>query len=350
MKRRLVSLGLCAATAASLSMALGAADPALPSDPNPPTSAASPPGVPGAPGAPAALPALVGCSLPAMVDTLRGALKDGSPALQRYMKFLIKEAALAMPPEELSALFAGERDPGLVEALGVALATRASNTRDFSLLDPVIDRARAEADPKLRAAALGGMRGIASVEVLQQKRISYEDFMRDPSPEVRDAAVENLLHENSKIYFGHDRGVSEAAVKAASACSDPKTAAKLLSGTSMEQVGPDAVQTLVKELRSEHAEVRAAAAKALGGVPAASAGTAERALITHYPGETTTEVRAAMLEGIVHLRLGGAVPILESLRGIDSTLGPDIDAWLKALSMNLQEWSLVLREKQRIKP
>ncbi|EYF05250.1 HEAT repeat domain-containing protein [Chondromyces apiculatus] len=297
------------------------------------------------------LPERVDCALPAMVDSLRGALQQGSPALRRYMQLHIKEAALSFPAGELRALFAAERDPAMLEALGAALATKASHSEDLSLVDPILDRARSEADPRLRAASLAGMRGTASVEVLQKKGgVSYEDFIRDPSPEVRTAAVDNLLHENDKVHFGHDRGVSEAAIKAAAASPDPATAARLLTGTSMEQVGPEAVQTLVSQLASRSPELRAAAAKALGGVPAASADTAQRALVSRYPAESEHAVRAAILEGLVHLRLSGAAPTLQSLRSVDPTLALEIDAWLKVLAMHLQEWTLILREKQRLAP
>jgi hypothetical protein len=302
-------------------------------------------GEPGGKPAPEAAP----CSLPAMVEDLRAALKDGSPALKKYMKLLLKEAALSMPADELRAAFAAERDPGVLEALGGALATRLSNTRDLALAEPILDRARTDGDPALRAAALRGLRGIGSVEVMEKAgRVSYEDFVRDPSPEVRAAAAENLIHESAKVYFGHERSVSEAAVKTAAACPDPALAAKLLAETSMEQVGPEAVRTLVEKLGADNAELRAAAAKALGDVPAAQAEMAKRALVERYRVESAGGVRAAILEGIVHLGLAGARPTLEALRGVDAALAPEIDLWLKVLAMNLQEWSLILREKQRL--
>jgi hypothetical protein len=289
------------------------------------------------------------CSLPGMVEDLRAAMRDGSPALRKYMKLLLKEAALAMPAEELRAAFAAERDPGVLEALGAALATRSSNTRELALVEPILDRARRDADPALRAAALRGVRGIGSVEAMEKTGgVSYADFARDPSPEVRAAAADNLIHESAKVYFGHERAVSEAAVKAAAACPDPALAAKLLAETSMEQVGPEGARTLVEKLGAESAELRAAAARALGDVPAAQAETAKRALVERYRVEGALEVRAAILEGIAHLGLSAARPTLEALRGVDAALAKEIDAWLAALAMNLQEWSLTLREKKRI--
>jgi hypothetical protein len=325
MMRLTLQNGARALAAVSLVLLVGAADPEGPSPRN------------------------TECSLPVMIDDLRGALKDGSPALQKYMRVLLKEAALNMPVEELRAAFEAERDPKVLEALGVALATRASNATDPSIVKPVLDRARLDADPAARAAALKGMRGTGSVEMMEKNQgPSYADFARDPSPEVRQAAVENLIHEDSSVYFGHDRAVSEAAVKAAAACPDPALAAKLLGETSMEKVGPETVRTLIEKLASESAELRAGAARALGGVPGAEADKAQRALVERYRVEPEQAVRAAILEGLVHLRLGGARPTLESLRSVDPALAPEIDAWIKVLAMNLQEWTIILREKQRI--
>lgn len=289
------------------------------------------------------------CSLAVLIDGLRAAMKDGSPALQSYMKALLKESALRLSLPELHAAFAAERDPKVVEALGVALATRASNVGEPAIIEPILQRARGDADAVLRAAALRGLKGVGSVEMMEKVgRGSYADFVRDPAPEVRAAAADNLIFESAEVYFGHERAVSEAAVKAAAASRDPVLAAKLLAETSMEQVGSRAVGTLVEQLASGATELRAAAARALGGVPGAEAERATRALVERYRIEVERGVRAAILEGLVRLGLGGARPTLESLRTIDPALAPEIDAWLRVLAMNLQEWSIVLREKQRI--
>ncbi len=291
------------------------------------------------------------CSLAVMVEDLRGALQDGSPALQKYMRTLLKEGALRLPVEELRAAFAAERDPKVLEALGVALATRASNAGDAAMIAPILERARGDGDPALRAAALRGLRGVGSVEMMAKSRgPTYADFARDPSPEVREAAADNLIHEGAQVYFGHEGAVSDAAVGAAAASPDPAIAARLLTGTSMEQAGAEAVATLIARLAAPEAELRAAAARALGGVPATRAEQARRALVARYSSEPEREVKVAVLEGLVQLGLGGARPLLESLRGVDPALGPEIDAWLQVLAMNLQEWSIILREKQRLLP
>jgi hypothetical protein len=289
------------------------------------------------------------CSLAVLIDGLRAAVKDGSPALQSYMKTLLKESALRLPLPELRAAFAAERDPKIVEALGVALAARASNAGEAAIIEPILQRARGDADTALRAAALRGLKGVGSVEMMEKVgRVSYADFVRDPAPEVRAAAADNLIFESAEVYFGHDRAVSETAVKAAAESRDPVLAARLLAETSMEQVGSRAIGTLIEKLASDATELRAAAARALGDVPGAEAERATRALVERYRIEVERGVRTAILEGLVQLGLGGARPTLESLRNIDPALAPEIDAWLRVLAMNLQEWSIVLREKQRI--
>jgi hypothetical protein len=42
------------------------------------------------------------------------------------------------------------------------------------------------------------------------------------------------------------------------------------------------------------------------------------------------------------------VPEFQRLRSIDPSLAPEIDQWIRVLDLSLQEWSLILREKQRL--
>ncbi len=291
------------------------------------------------------------CSLDTMVEDLRGSLRDGSPALRRYMLTLLKEAALRFPLDELRGAFAAERDPEVLEALGVALATRASNSGDAAAVESIVDRARGDADPALRAAALRGLRGVGSVEMMSKARgATYVDFIRDQSPEVRLAAVDNLVHEDAEVYFGHEGPVTDAAVRAAAASPDPALAARLLADVSMEAASAESVETLVKQLASADPALRAGAARALGGVGGARSATARRALVERYGRDGEPTVRVAILEALVQLGLGGARPLLESLRGVDPAMAPEIDAWLQVRGMNLQEWTILRREKQSLRP
>lgn len=291
------------------------------------------------------------CSLATLVDDLRAALRDGSPSLQRYMRLRLKESAMTLSSQALREAVERETDPDVLEVLGQALASQAGNAQDPALLQSLLQRASKDSDPALRAAAVRGLRGVGSVELLQKggEGVNYEQLVRDPSPEVRAAVTDNLVHESAKVYFGHDKAVSETAVSTALASPDPEVAARLLSEVSMEQVGPETVSRLTGQLRAENPKLRAAAATALGGVPSASAASARTSLVDLYRSEKDASVRKAALEGIAHLGQAGALPVLQSLRGVDPAMDAEVDAWVKALGTGLQEWHLLLREKQRLR-
>ncbi|MFP2902969.1 hypothetical protein ACLEQD_42865, partial [Corallococcus sp. 4LFB] len=161
-----------------------------------------------------------------------------------------------------------ERDPAVLEAVGAALATKASNAQKPELLQPLLSRASQDVDPGLRAAAVRALQGSPSVEFMAKNGgvVTYEQLVRDSAPEVRQAVVENLVTESAGIYFGHNPELAEAAVKVAAASDDPAVPKRLLGEVSMEAASPEAVRKLTQQLRSEDAGLRAAAAKALGGV------------------------------------------------------------------------------------
>lgn len=289
------------------------------------------------------------CSLDDMLAGLRQALRHGSPALRRYARELLKESAIALPPEELRAAFLRERDPQVVESLGAALAARAARSHELGLVKAPLQRAVADGDPAVRAAAVRSLRGIGSVEAMVETRgPGYERLIRDPSPEVQQAVVDNLVSESAKVYFGHDRAVAEKAVQVATLASDPGLAARLLRDVSTEQVGHGTVQELLRLLGSGPPEVRAAAALALGGVPAAESAVARTALLDCYQKDTEAAVRRAVLESLVRLTMGAAPPLLESLRGVAPALAGELDLWQAALKSGLQEWHVLQREKQRL--
>lgn len=288
------------------------------------------------------------CSLDGMLADLRAALRTGSPAYRKYMRALLKEAALSVPGEQLRAAFLAERDPEVVEALGATLAARASRTSHAEHARPVLERARHDADPQARAAAVRALRGTGSVGTLEKLGGSgYEQWVRDASPEVRKAVVDNLVSEDAKIYFGHDRAVSETAVATALAAPEAE-ATELLRNVSMESVGHRAATQLAERLGAESAAMRAAAAAALGGVPGEESAWVTQSLVERYRADADRSVRTAILESLARLGLARAAPLLTSLRGVDPGLTGEIDAWLRALQLGLQEWTLVKREKQRI--
>ena len=290
----------------------------------------------------------VTCSFSNMLDELRAGLKTGSPAYRKYLLQHIKEAARSMPPGELIAAVEQERDPAVLEALGAALATHAGFTEDTSVLQPLLKRAAQDADPAARAAAVRGLRGTGSVETMSKNgnTVTYEQLIRDPSPEVREAVVGNLTDEAARN-FGRFQGVAEQAVALASEASDPKTAAGLLGASSIESARTPAVDSVRQLLeKSEHPEVRAAAAKALGTVQVGETERTMKALTERFATEGSREVRGAILEGIARLGLSGAVPVLQKLKGADPAMDGEIDTWLTLLASQPQTWELLLRDKQ----
>lgn len=291
------------------------------------------------------------CTFTGMVQELRGALKTGTPAYRKYVLAQLKMAAKAMPADELLAMVAQEREPDVLEAMGAALVAKAGFVEDASLVQPLLQRAQGDSDPNLRAAAVKGLRATGSVDLMAKNGnvVTYEQLIRDDSPVVREAVVANLVEENAKVYFGHDKAVSETAVSTALASSDPELAAKLLREVSMERVGSETVGKLKGQLRAENPTLRAASATALGGVPGRESTGATGSLVELYRNEKDPAVRKAALEGLVRLGMSGAKPTLQSLRGVAPGMDPEIDAWLAALNLNLQEWHLLLREKQRIR-
>jgi HEAT repeat protein len=304
----------------------------------------------------APLPALAGpppqqqvCTAEGLFASAREAFAQGSPALKRYALARLKEMATVMPVEVLQAAVAAEQDPAMLEGLVAALAGKASFSGEHTIVQVALQRAAKDGNPATRAAALRGLHGTPSVEMMEKVGgVSYADFVRDPSPEVREAAVANLVKEDNDVYGGRVDRITTTVVDAALSSPDPKVAAGLLSKVTMHNARREEVEKLLPQLNAESPEVRAAAATALGGVPTASTATARRTLVERYREEKNPEVRKALLASVAQLGLGGAAPVLQSLRGVDPSLAPEVDAWLRAVNSGFQTWPLVKREKDRL--
>jgi HEAT repeat protein len=285
------------------------------------------------------------CSVDGLLDSIREGLHSKSAAYQRYLRTLLSESALTLPVEQLHTAFARERDPVLAEHLATALVARTDRGADEAALGAVARRALEDADPAIRAASVRALRRSSALE---RTGDMYERLMRDPSPEVREEAATNLLEDNLHVYSGLDGPAADLAVAAAAASVDPRLTAKLLGNLSTQAISDTSADTIHGLLHGDSAEVRAAAATALGGVPASQSAHARRALLSRYREDHDPTVRKAVLESVVHLDFARALPELQRLRGIDSRLAPEIDAWSQVLGMGLQEWNLILREKQRL--
>jgi HEAT repeat protein len=285
------------------------------------------------------------CSIDAVVDQVRSGLRSGSPAYQRYARTLLGRTAAALPEARLRELFDAERDPVMLEALAGALTMRTDRVDDPSSLQAVAARASADADPKARAALVRSLRRSSALENTDKL---YERLVRDASPEVRREAAQNLVEDNQFVYVGQVGHAADSAVAAAIGSDDPQVTAKILGNISTESISSSSAAELQRMLHDDSPEVRAAAAKALGGVPATEMANAREALAGLFRKEPNVEVRKAILAGIARLGFADSIPMLEQLGRTDPTLRAEADRWIRALNTGLQEWSLVLREKLKL--
>lgn len=290
------------------------------------------------------------CNVDTLFDDARAGLAAGSPALRRYLRELLVEAALVTPDEVLLRQLEREDDPAMIEALAAALANKAETVGDATLVAGLLKRALQDTDPARRAAAVRGLKGTGSVELMRASGtdVDYERLIRDESPEVRAAVVENLVVEDEDVYSGHSAELSEAALAVAAASEDKAAAARLIEQTSTEAIGSEAVTALTATLEDEDPSLRAAAARALGGVSPANGKAAVPELLARYRTDDDLDVRRAILGSLARLERTRAVPHLTALRPVDARLHGEIDAWIAVLEMGLPEWHLIVREKSRL--
>ncbi|HYO74194.1 MAG TPA: HEAT repeat domain-containing protein [Archangium sp.] len=293
----------------------------------------------------------VPCELDSLVEEYRQG--KGSPAWRRYVMEQLRGILENLPPEQLWAKVEAEQDAEVLEALTSLWVMRFNLTGDRAVLERVLDKAGRETDPGRKAVMVRAMRASdePASEVLakaESTRQAYRQWVKDPAPEVREAVVGNLKDEAARN-FGRFQGVAEQAVALASEAGDPKTAAGLLGASSIEAVRTPAVDSVRKLLQeSEHPEVRAAAAKALGTVQVGELERTMKALTERFATESAREVRGAILESISRLGLASAVPVLQKLKGVDPAMDGEIDTWLTLLASQPQTWNLLLRDKQAL--
>jgi len=300
------------------------------------------------------------CSLADQIQALRVGLLRGSPSFQKFLRRQLRERAPTIPEAELRAAFEREHDPVMIEELSGALAARMARLGEPEALRAPLSRAMSDSDPAARAAAVRGLRGTGSVEAMAKLgSVDYTRLIHDPAPMVRQSVVQNLLSESAEVYFGHDRAVSEQAIAVALAArsgsaADPALAARLLSGVSTESVGSQVVAELLSLLDAPAepslAVLRASIVTALGGVPSSESARVATRLIDLYRQDASREVRRAVLQALVRLEMARAVPLLDALRSVDTGLTAEIDSWQRAIQSGIQEWTLLLREKQRLLP
>jgi HEAT repeats len=291
----------------------------------------------------------VPCALEPLVEEYRQG--KGSPAYRRYVVEQLRGLVETLPPEQLWAKLEAEQDPEVLEALSALGVTRFNLTGERSVLERLVDKTAHEPDARRRAVMVGALKvsGEPASEVLarsESTRHAYREWVKDAAPEVREAVVENLKDE-ARRGFGRSQGVAEQAVALAREASDPKTAAGLLGASSLEGARTPAVNSVHELLqKSEHPEVRAAAAKALGTVAVGEAGRTMKVLTERFATEGAKEVRSAILEGIAHLGLSNAEPVLRRLKGVHGEQDGELDTWLELLASKPQTWTLLQQDKQ----
>jgi HEAT repeat protein len=285
------------------------------------------------------------CSVEGLMDSIRRGMSSKSEAYKLYLRTLLRESAVNLPRAELQAAFEREYDPVMVEHLAAALVARTERGLEDDAFQTVAKRALEDKDPGLRAATVRAMRRTGALE---RNGEMFERLVRDPSPEVRMEAATNLVEDTQHVYGGHHGPAADTAVTAASASQDPQVTAKVLGQLMTGSISPESARKLEGLLGSDSAEVRAAASTALGGVPGSEMASARQSLTSMYRGEKDPTVRKSIIQSIARLGYSGAVPELQRLRGVDPSMAPEIDSWIRVLNMNHQDWSLILREKQRL--
>ncbi|HYO73631.1 MAG TPA: HEAT repeat domain-containing protein [Archangium sp.] len=292
-------------------------------------------------------PALQGerCSVEGLMDSIRRGLQSNSEAYKKYMKTLLRESAVTLPDGELRAAFERETDPVMAEHLAAALVARTERGADPEAIKAVTKRALEERDPAVRAATVRSMRRTSALESTDG---AYEKLVRDASPEVRQEVATNIIEDIQHVYAGYHGPASDAAVSAAAAATDPKVTAKILGNMDTQRISAGSAGKIQSLLRSDDAEVRKAAALALGGVPAEQMASARQSVLAMYRDEPDAGVRKALVQSIAQLGFIEAIPELRRLRSSDPSLAPEIDVWIRVLGLDLQEWNLILREKQRM--
>lgn len=287
-------------------------------------------------------------AVPCELSTLLEEYREGraSPAYRRYVREQLRGLVESLPAEPLWSRLVSERDAELLAVVAEAWVLRYTVRNDGAVVARLVEHLNQERDPRLRATLVRALAhtGEPSTELLGSRvlkgRDVYRDWVRDASPEVRAAVVENFREEAARN-FGRFRGVAEKAVSLATVAEDPATAAGLLTSTSIEAVGGTAVGKVRGLLSSEHAEVRAAAARALGTSPVSELPGSLDALAARYAAETDTGVQSALLESISRLGLTRAVPVLQKLRGVDPAMQAEVDGWLALLATRPQTWDLL---------
>jgi hypothetical protein len=289
----------------------------------------------------------VPCELPTLLSDFRDALREGSPALQRYLGEMVAQVAAASSLDELRSLVAREQDPQVLEALARATVLRShvlERIGDATELQPLLDRLATEGNPVLRAVVVR-----AFGETLEPVGGLYTSLIQDPAPEVREAVVANIVAAEQMSY-GQDQSFAERAIAVAVAAKniDPQTSGRILENVDIRTARTNFVTQVLDLLLADNVALRKGAAIGLGTVGIAETQRVLEILATRYREETERSVRKSILQTMVRLGFANSASLLSSLRGVDSALDAEIEIWLLALQLNRQEWESLLQEKEKL--
>lgn len=287
---------------------------------------------------------------PCTVDQILASLR-GSPSHEYriYLHHLFGRTASTLGDDELERLFRDERDPTALLILGVHVAERFNKNQTRALLDALMQRAQHDPDPALRAQAVASLAhlGNTGAQALGELGVAtYDQLILDPASEVRDQVAQNLWEEHTTS-VPRMRETGRVALRAARATDDPRLATRLIEKLTLDTAGAEEradLGWLVRE--GQTPELRTAAARVMGSLPAAERDSATEMLVSEYGRQSAPVIRAAILAALVRLHFAGAVPILESLRPLDTRMSGEIDKWLTVLAQGRQEWHLLMRHKK----
>jgi HEAT repeat protein len=289
----------------------------------------------------------VPCEFPALVSDFRDALREGSPALQRYLGEVVTQVAAASSLDELRSLVAQEQDPQVLEALARATVLRShvlERIGDATELQPLLDRLATEGNPVLRAVVVRSLG-----ETLEPVSGLYASLIQDPAPEVREAVVANIVAAEQMSY-GHDRSFAERVIAVAVAARNtaPGAGARIFESADIRTASTNSVNQVLDLLLTDNVALRKGVTIVLGTVGVAEAQQVLEILAARYGEESERSVRKSTIQTIVRLGFANSAPILSSLRGVDGVLDAEIDIWLAALQLNRQDWKSLLREKENL--
>lgn len=292
----------------------------------------------------------VPCELKTLVEEFRKS--SPSPAYRRYVSEQLRGRRDSLPAEKLWAQLVAEQEAPVLELLAELWVARYARNPDPRVLGRLVEHLSSRREPALRAVLVRALRhsGEPSTLLLGRSVLKGQDvyatWVRDEAPEVWQAVVENVREEAAHD-FVRRQGVAEKAVALAQEATNPQVQAALLNACFLQAVSAPAVERVRQLLqKSEHPEVRTAAARALGTVAVAQAAESTKVLAAHYAIERERPVRSAILEAISRLGLSKAVPVLQKLQSVDVSMHSEVERWLTLLSSHPQTWELLDKDRR----